>query len=142
MKRDDIICGAIIFLFGGVTVALSLMMPIGTFRSAGTGLFPLCLGILLMVLSVLFALNLLFGKKIASTKTEAPAAMPTSTGQVILFLGATALSVLCFNTLGYAVTSFLLMVLLLRILGTERWVFNIVLSLVTAAGSYSLRSMA
>ena len=40
MKRDEIIGGIILFLFGGITILLSLQMPIGTFRAAGTGLFP------------------------------------------------------------------------------------------------------
>jgi hypothetical protein len=51
LKKDEAIVGVIIFLFGGVTVLLSLKMPIGIFRMAGTGMFPLILGILLMILS-------------------------------------------------------------------------------------------
>jgi hypothetical protein len=45
---------------------------------------------------------------------------------------------LFFNPLGYPLISFLLMVALLRILGTRRWTVNILLSLVTAAASYFL----
>ena len=57
MRRDEMIEGVVIFLCGGITAMLSLQMPIGTFRMAGSGLFPLCLGILLMILSLLFLLN-------------------------------------------------------------------------------------
>jgi len=44
VKRDEIIVGIVIFVFGGMTTLLSLRMPIGTFRMAGTGMFPLFLG--------------------------------------------------------------------------------------------------
>ena len=63
MKRDEWVGCGIVFLFGGITAVLSLRMPIGTFRMAGSGLFPLCLGILLMILSLLYLLSLLSGKK-------------------------------------------------------------------------------
>jgi len=58
LKKDEAIGGIIIFLFGGLTALLSLRMPIGTFRMAGTGMFPLCLGILLMILSGMFVLKI------------------------------------------------------------------------------------
>jgi hypothetical protein len=54
MNRDEIVVGTVIFLFGVITTFLSLRMPIGTFRAGGTGLFPLCLGIILMILSGAF----------------------------------------------------------------------------------------
>ena len=41
VNRDEIIVGIVIFLFGLITTVLSLKMPIGTFRMAGTGMFPL-----------------------------------------------------------------------------------------------------
>jgi hypothetical protein len=72
MKRAELIDGVVIFIIGGVTAALSLRMPIGTFRMAGSGLFPLCLGIALMLLALLRLANLLLGGPPAgvSTATE------------------------------------------------------------------------
>jgi len=139
LKRDEGIGGVILFLFGGITVILSLRMPIGTFRAAGTGLFPLLLGILLMILSVLFLFNLLLRKEKDLEKKEAPVeASAGSLKPVILFLGMMALATLFFNFLGYPLIAFLLMAALLRILGMRRWSMNIVLSLATAVVSYFL----
>ena len=139
MKRDEGIGGVILFLFGGITVLLSLRMPIGTFRAAGTGLFPLLLGIILMILSGLFLLNLLLRKESELERTEAPVeATPRSLTPVIFFLGMMALAALFFNSLGYPLIAFLLMVALLKILGMKRWPINIFLSLATAAASYFL----
>ena len=139
MKRDETTVGIVILIFGGVTTLLSLRMPIGTFRAAGTGLFPLLLGIILMILSGFFLLNLLLRKEKELEKKEAPVeAAPRSLKPVILFLGMMALAALFFNSLGYPLVAFLLMVALLKILGLKRWPVNIILSLATAAASYFL----
>jgi hypothetical protein len=58
LNRDELSGGIVLFLFGAVSTLLSFRMPLGTFRNAGTGLFPLILGILLMFLSGLFLLRL------------------------------------------------------------------------------------
>jgi putative tricarboxylic transport membrane protein len=137
VKRDEIIGGAIVCLFGGVTTALSFTMPIGTFRMAGSGLFPLCLGILLMILAGSFIFSLIY-KKETSLKKEAVTQPPASVRQMIFFLAVMILTTLFFNVLGYPLSSFLLLLFLLRALGIKRWVFTVVLSLATAIGSYIL----
>ncbi|MGA2465404.1 MAG: tripartite tricarboxylate transporter TctB family protein [Thermodesulfobacteriota bacterium] len=138
MKRDEMVVGIVIFLFGAITSLLSLRMPIGTFRMGGTGLFPLCLGIILMLLSGAFVLKILFQGKEEQVKKEASIESSGSPIQLILFLGTMALATLFFNQLGYPLISFLLMVTLLRILGIKRWGLNILISVVTAVGSYFL----
>ena len=138
LKRDEIIVGIVIFIFGGMTASLSFTMPIGTFRMAGTGMFPLCLGILLMILSGIFILKIFFRHKEEQVKKEASIESSESPMELILFLGTMALATLFFNQLGYPLTSFLLMMALLRILGIKRWGLNILISVVTALGSYFL----
>jgi putative tricarboxylic transport membrane protein len=138
LNRDEIAVGIVIFIFGGITAALSLKMPIGTFRMAGTGMFPLCLGILLMILSGAFILKIFFQSKGGKVKKEVPIESSESPIQLILFLGTMVLATLFFNQLGYPLTSFLLMGALLRILGIKRWGLNILISVVTAVGSYFL----
>ena len=138
MQRDEVIGGSILFIFGVITALLSLQMPIGTFRAAGTGLFPLILGVFLIILSGVFLLNLFLRKKKELGKKDPETEIHGSARNVILFLGTMALATLFFNPLGYPLISFLLMVALLRILGMRRWTLNIFLSLVTAAVSYFL----
>jgi putative tricarboxylic transport membrane protein len=138
MNRDEIVVGIVIFLFGALTTLLSLRMPTGTFRMAGTGMFPLFLGILLMILSGIFVLRIFFQGMAAKVKKEPSAESSESPIQLILFLGAMILATAFFNQLGYPLISFLLMVALLRILGIKRWGQNILISVVTAVGSYFL----
>ena len=137
MNRDELIGGTLIFLFGAVTAYLSLRMPVGTFRAAGSGLFPLGLGILLMGLSIVLLIKAYVqGKPIREKKPLSE--VPRSVKQVILFMGAIALATLLFKQLGYPLMWFLLLFALLRILGVRRWAYNLSLSLLTATGAYFL----
>ena len=138
MNKNEMAGGILLFLFGAITTLLSLKMPIGTFRMGGTGLFPLCLGILLMILSGAFILKIFFQSKEEQVKKGTSIESSGSPIQLILFLGTMAVATLFFNKLGYPLTSFLLMLGLLRILGMKRWGLNILISVVTAVGSYFL----
>lgn len=137
MDRDEVIGGTLIFLFGAVTVYFSLRMPIGTFRAAGSGLFPLGLGILLTGLSGTLLIKSCIQAKRSREKTM-QAGAARSTKQVVLFMGAIVVATLLFKSLGYPLTAFLLLLALLRILGVRRWAYNLALSLLTATGAYLL----
>ncbi len=91
-----------------------------------------------MILSGIFLLKFFSRSKEEQEEKEASIESSESPIQLILFLGAMALTTLFFNRLGYPLISFLLMVALLRILGIKRWGQNIMISVVTAAGSYFL----
>jgi len=138
LKRDEIVGGITVFLFGAATSILSLRMPIGTFRTPGTGLFPFCLGITLMVLSGGFVLQHLFKREKIAEKKEPLLAIGGSARQIILFFGTMILMTSFFNRLGFPLSSFLLMLALLRILGLKKWAANLSLSLITATVCYFL----
>ncbi|MCX7965648.1 MAG: tripartite tricarboxylate transporter TctB family protein [Syntrophorhabdaceae bacterium] len=138
MKKDELIAAIVLFIFGLVTVILSLKMPIGNFRTAGSGLFPLCLGILLMLLVLIHAVKSLLAKKSLKEIKVTIYEATTEVKNVVFFLIIVVLSILLFSTIGYFLFAFLLMLFLVRILGDKRWVFNIILSLITAAASYVL----
>lgn len=138
MKKSDITSGCVILLFGAVTVILSVQMPIGTFRVAGSGLFPLCLGVLLMALSAAFIVKALWTVEDKVTEDTRGEEERGSLLPVVAFLAILALATLLLTTLGYPVVSFLLMVGLLRILGSKRWPLNLTVSLVTAVGSHAV----
>jgi putative tricarboxylic transport membrane protein len=138
VKREEIIVGIVIFLFGAATVLLSLRMPIGTFRVAGTGMFPLILGILLMILSGTFVSKIFLQGKERQVKEETSIESSESPRALILFLGTMVLVTLLFNKLGYPLSALLLMLALLRILGVKRWTLTLPLSFMTAVVCYFL----
>lgn len=138
LKQNDMASAVAFFLFGLITAILSLRMPVGTFRAAGSGLFPLLLGVLLMALSSLFMVKLISGAK---EKAREPICAPEEAGSplvVVAFIAIIALTTLLLTTIGYPLASFLLMVGLLRVLGSKRWPLNLTLSLLTAAGSHAV----
>ena len=138
MKQNDIQGAVVFFLFGAITAILSLQMPIGSLRAAGSGLFPLGLGILLMVLSLAFVLKVLWGAEEEKKEDVCAPESPVSLLQVIAFLAIIVATTMLWSTLGYTVGSFLLMLGLLRILGFKQWSLTLTVSLLTSAGSYAL----
>ncbi len=136
MNRTDAAGGIALLLLGASTVLLSLRMPIGTFRAAGTGLFPLCLGLLLMALASIFLLNLRGQAPPQAQRDAGSHEAPESPRQVLLFLGATGLATLVLDPLGYPLSALLLLVALLRILGIKQWRMNLLISSVTTVVAY------
>jgi hypothetical protein len=137
LNRDEVIGGALMLLFGAVTAYFSLRMPVGTFRAAGSGLFPLGLGILLMGLSIVLLIKAGAQRRPVAKKKPSDG-LTQSVKQVILFTSAIALAILLFKALGYPLMSFLLLLALLRILGVRSWAYSLPLSLLTATGAYFL----
>ena len=146
MAKREVLGGGSIFLFGAVTTILSAQMPIGTFRAAGSGLFPLCLGIFLMLLSAVLIVKTLFSAELqGEEQTQGPIPRdacakeePGSPLPVAAFLAIMVLAAFFLPTLGYLVVSFLLVAGLLTTLGLRRWPLNLAISLVTAVGSHVL----
>jgi hypothetical protein len=103
---------------------------------AGTGMFPFILGILLMILSGILLLKIVSQGLAAKIKREPSPESSESPVQLILFLGAMVLVTAFFKQLGYSVSSFLLMVALLRILGMKSWRLTLPLSFITAVVCY------
>ncbi len=124
-----------LLLFGAVTLALSLQLPIGTLRAAGSGLFPLILGLLLMGLAACHLVQLF--------RAQDPAAPVRAEGsvsyrRVALFLGAVAASTALLVPLGFVLSAFLLLLALMEIVGVRPRILSVVVSLLAAGFSYIL----
>ena len=137
MNRHEAIGAGVLFVFGAATTVLSLSLSMGTFRNAGSGMFPFCLGLLLMILSILFLLNL-YLKRAKRSEQKLMRDEPVSARQLLLFFGAIVLATLLFSRLGYPLMCFLLLLALLRVLGMKRWSGILLLSFATAVATYLL----
>ena len=146
MRTREILGAGVMLLLGAVTAILSAQMPIGDFRAAWPGLFPLCLGVFLILLSAGLIVQVLFSREEQEEgKTEGRMSKdarakeePGSLAPVVAFLAVMGLAALFLPTLGYFIVSFLIMAGLLTTLGLRRWPLILILSLVTAAGSHVL----
>jgi hypothetical protein len=132
----DALGGLLLLLFGVATAVLSLQLPLGTFRAAGSGLFPLCLGLLLALLAGLYLLHLRV--QAARSHADPPHAERPAMGRLACFLSAVAAATLLLTPLGFPLTAFLLMVALLRTLEFRRWSGNLLISLLTALVAHLL----
>jgi hypothetical protein len=111
-------------------------MPIGTFRAAGTGLFPLCLGLPLMVLASMFHLALrVQASPSGSTRCRDPRSARVTQANAAV-PGAIILATLLLNPFGYPLSVLLLLLALLRILGVKQWRVNLLISSVTTGVAY------
>lgn len=155
MKRDEVVVGVLLFLFGALTSGLSLNLKLGTLTAIGTGFFPLALGILLMILSSIYLAQIILPlRKVSSKESPQDSAgsarvscaekMPlfSKLGQptvnVIVTLGSMIFFALFLDTLGYSLCVFLLLVVLMRTLGLKNWAILLTLAIMATIGSWLL----
>jgi hypothetical protein len=131
-----------LFMFGAATALASLYLPIGTMRAPGSGFFPLVLGLILAALSMSQGVSIYLARSRQARAASVPLAAPPSpwlgkgTRRAALFMGAVVLAVALLPTLGYALTSLLLMLALLRILSVATWPVIAAISAATAIACY------
>lgn len=128
MKKGD--KSALVFLVVGILIVLGTRsLRVGTFFRPGSGLFPLILGILLIVLSVIsyFASN---AEKLPKLSW---ALLPRS---VITVIGLLFIYRFSLPILGYSLSTLLLFIVLLKTLGKQKWLPTVAWSVTITAGSY------
>ena len=135
MARRDGIAALAMLLVAGATVYESAKLPFGVARNPGPGFVPWWIGVALGALSVLLGVHALRAGRI-----EGPARRSEQGAwrQVAGLLLALALYVLVFSPLGYPVSTFLLVLLMLRSMVRARPVVALGLAVLAAGGSYLL----
>jgi hypothetical protein len=127
-----------LLLFGALTAGLALQLPLGTLRAPGSGFFPFVLGLMLVALAAAELLR----TRLARPKPApaAPAPSPAEEGaarRVVLFMAVVAVSTALLQPIGYVGSSFLLMLGLLKVLGT-RWGASTLIAALSAAACHVL----
>jgi len=128
-------------------VALSLFvmfgsckLGLGTFKNAGSGLMPFLLGIILLLVSVLFAV-----KSFIEVQTRKAIALDiVSDGvklwKVALVSGSLIAYALLLEKLGFQVSTLLLLLILFRTAGSRKWKFILAASILTMIVTYLIFS--
>ena len=155
MKQNELVVGALLFLFGALTSVFSLNLKVGTLTEIGTGFFPLSLGILLMVLSSVYLAQIVphlrqatLREKPQGSPEAAPAVVRAKTSifsrigrptvNVIVLAGSMLFFALFLNMLGYPLCTFLMLIVLLRVLGLKNRLVILTIAVISAAGSWLL----
>jgi putative tricarboxylic transport membrane protein len=136
VRSKDAVGGVVMLLFGVLSAALSLQLPLGRFRAPGSGLFPFALGLLLVLLAGLY-LGSLSRRGSEGTQAASGPWIP-AVGRMPAFLAAIVAATALFVPLGFPATAFVLMASLLRILGMKRWSLVLTVSAIAAVASYGL----
>ena len=129
--RGQLAGGFLFLLFGaGDRVAVAADAD-RDFRSAGPGLFPLCLGLLLAALSVVYTIRP--GLRHAPVRQGGPGE-PGGEGSVkpvLGFMAVIAFAAGFLEHLGYSPTACVAVMALLQLLGSRFWRRNLIVALVS-----------
>ena len=129
MKASDIGSSFFLMALGGFVVWQSRKLSLGVPRAPGPGFFPFCLGLLLIGVALAI---LVYGLK---QKNESQKAV-VSKGRVILALSSIFAYSLLLEPLGYLLSTFFLMFLLLRMMVRKIWWFGPVVACLITLISY------
>jgi putative tricarboxylic transport membrane protein len=125
---------ALVFLLLGVWICLQAgQLPFGSFRMPGAGFFPLLLGVILSLLSLILLATSLLGH---------PETVPMSSvrREVFYLMGAILTVPWLFERLGFLCTMVLFLGVLLKALGKFNWTATIVVAVVGSVAAYVLFS--
>ena len=135
MKRWDERASVIGIVLGVVVVAAALRMPFGAWNSPGPAFLPVGAGILLVVLCLAYGINARRNTDPEYTRTPSPWIIQHWRRAVTVML-ALLVYALLLDTLGYLVATFLLMVVLLRVLEPPGWPMTLVAAVLITAVTY------
>ena len=133
MRKADALSSAILLLFGVATGAESVRLGVGSWMAPGPGFLPLGASIVLAVLA--FAILIRAWLAIAVAESSPHAGNLPVIMAVLVALGVYAL---IWNTLGFSLSTCLLLAFLFRYAGKQRWPAVIAGTLITTVTCYVL----
>jgi putative tricarboxylic transport membrane protein len=135
MRRRNLATAIFLLMFSILILWETGKLPIGTLKSSQAGFFPLVLAILLGILSLIRLIQILIGKleekKELWVHTNGWRDLGFTVGALFAF-GA------FFERLGYLVSTFLLIVFLMKFVGRTKWLNGIVFAVLSTLFSYLL----
>jgi len=136
MKKSDLAVALILLGLAGFVLAQSLKLPFGRVQTPQTGFFPTFLAVLLLIFSFLLLAQAFFAP--AEKRRGQDPMTSEAWARVGLTLAAMVGFALVLERLGFLLTTFVLMVLLLRAVDSERWPKVIAIAVAAAGFAYAL----
>lgn len=122
---------AVVFLVLAAFICYeALQVPFGSLRMPGAGFFPLLLGVLLGLLSLI-----LLGAGLVTPAGAATGVRPERT-EVLYLVGSIFVAVVLFELAGFLVTMALFTAVAMKVLGGLRWVTAAALAVVGSVTAY------
>jgi hypothetical protein len=129
MRRYDFLPGLFLMILSAGTCFIALRLGLGNIHNPGPGLIPIGVAAILFLMSLGLILRSFFEAIKGPQGKEVFKGMEWK--RVILVLGSLLGYGIAFNTLGFNICTFLLMVLLLGVVGHQKWWLTLVISLFT-----------
>lgn len=141
MRNRNLISG-VFFLGAGVVITIyAITYGLGGSRSPGPGFLPFLTGIGLVLLSLALITSTLRDRTLIHKQTEKFFPEKDSSKKIILSISALLLFGLLLEYLGYALTTLLFMIFVLRLIGSRKWMTALLCSASTAICFYILFEM-
>ena len=131
MKVSDVGSSLFLVTLGGFMAWQAETLSIGTAHRPGPGFFPFYLGLLLVGVSLI-----IFFQGLKQQPGDAETGIKR--GRVFLALAAIFIYAFIMELAGYLLSTFFLMLLLLRMMARKDWWFAPLISLLISFGSYVL----
>jgi putative tricarboxylic transport membrane protein len=135
MKRSQLAVSLVLFGWAAFLLIQSRHLSFGSMRVPQTGFFPTVLAILLLILAAI-----LFGQGFVGAESGRGPDKILAEGwsRIGLTLAAMIAFALVLESLGFLLSTFFLMILLLRAIESQRWSKVVVVAVVTAIASYAI----
>lgn len=137
-KRDRVM--AIFWILLGLMISIwSATFPFGKLKAPGPALLPLALGLILILLGGILFFQAIIRKGGTSPEALSPF-IPVGAAfmRVAFTLGGLLLSIAFLEHLGFILTTFFLILFLMRAIEPQKWKLAVFYALVSALGSFIL----
>jgi putative tricarboxylic transport membrane protein len=131
MARADAVAAGAVLVLAAVALRQAGQLPFGTIRDPGPGFLPWCTGMTLGLLAVVLLAQALAARPLAPAVGRG-----RRVRRVAWLVGALGAYVASLEPLGYALSTFLLVLFLLRVVDPHRWMLALGVAAVAAVGSY------
>jgi len=136
MGRSDLIAGVILFALAIAAIGFGSRMEFGSLSSPQAGFFPVLSAILVAVLSLILIRQAIKRRR---EKQTLPLPKPSWGGRPLFStIGALFAFPLFFESLGYLISTFLLMAFLSGVIGSKKWWVILLFAFFTTMISYLL----
>jgi len=137
LKRYQIGSAIFLLLFGALICFEAQRLEIGKITKPGPGFFPFWLGFALIISSLALTIK-------SSREKGEPSSLSAGMwkglhwGKVLFCLTILVLYACLLESVGYIISTFLLMLLLFRTIGGQRWLLVVLGSIITSFATYAL----
>ncbi len=132
MGRIFLYCSLFWLLFSVITCVESYRLTLGTINNPGSGFFPFGAGLAMLILS----LAALFKSMARNKKVEKKASQePFRWWNIAIILAAITVYAFSLETVGFLITTFLFICLLLKVVEPQSWKRAITGALITAVAA-------